>query len=223
MPRQHTVAQGDSVIALSDRFGHFALTIWDDAANAELKERRPNMNALLPGDIVTIPDKRRKDVTKADKARHRFKRKGIPATFRLQVFDVETPRASQEYTLVAEGTQIKGVTDDQGVLECFIDAHVRSGMLTIGPDHYKVALAFGHLDPPEEVSGIQKRLTNLGFDAGPADGVLNDKTKAAIRKFQGRFGLPVTGEADQATVDAITAQHDDPNEFPPPENASTTA
>lgn len=219
MPIRHVIAQGESVIGLSDRFGHFAPKIWDDAANAALKAKRTNMNALLPGDVVAIPDKLKKEVTKADKACHKFRRKGIPATLRLQLFDIEVPRASQDYKLIVDGTVITGVTDAQGVLEEFVDPAARNGRIIVGPDQFTVELSFGHMDPHDEIPGIQKRLNNLGFDCGEPTSELNSRTQAALRQFQSRFDLPITGRPDEATIQKLAAQHDNPAEFPPEDAA----
>ena len=52
------------------------------------------------------------------------------------------------------------------------------------------------LVPSEDVRKVQKALAGLGFDAGPADGVLGDKTREAIRAFQTYRGLPATGIID---------------------------
>lgn len=45
----------------------------------------------------------------------------------------------------------------------------------------------------------QTKLNALGYDVGTPDGVLGRKSVAAIRKFQGDKGLPVTGQLDSAT------------------------
>jgi len=50
---------------------------------------------------------------------------------------------------------------------------------------------------------IQSRLTSHGFPVGPIDGVIGDKTTAAIKAFQAARGLPVSGKADEATVAAL--------------------
>lgn len=50
---------------------------------------------------------------------------------------------------------------------------------------------------------IQSRLTAHGFAVGPIDGVIGDKTTAAIKAFQAARGLPVSGKADEATVAAL--------------------
>ena len=42
-----------------------------------------------------------------------------------------------------------------------------------------------------------------GFDAVPQTGVYDEATMAAVRDFQRREGLPLTGEVDRATWDAL--------------------
>jgi peptidoglycan hydrolase-like protein with peptidoglycan-binding domain len=54
--------------------------------------------------------------------------------------------------------------------------------------------------PPERVRRVQERLTAAGFDAGPADGVMGGRTRAALREFQRARGLDPTGEPNQATL-----------------------
>lgn len=49
----------------------------------------------------------------------------------------------------------------------------------------------------------QTELNALGFDAGPADGVMGQRTRAALRAFQVAEGLRVTGRLDSATLAAL--------------------
>jgi N-acetylmuramoyl-L-alanine amidase len=84
MPINHTVSQGDSVISLSEVHGLFAVTIWNDQGNAGLRQKRTDMNVLMPGDVVVIPDKRPRLEKRPTGQTHRFRRKGIPAIFRFQ-------------------------------------------------------------------------------------------------------------------------------------------
>lgn len=46
MPTRHVIQQGESVVALSERYGLFVETIWNHADNAELKRKRKDMNVL---------------------------------------------------------------------------------------------------------------------------------------------------------------------------------
>lgn len=44
---------------------------------------------------------------------------------------------------------------------------------------------------------VQTGLSKLGYDPGPADGMLGPKTRAAIREYEQRNSLPVDGKATQ--------------------------
>ena len=46
---------------------------------------------------------------------------------------------------------------------------------------------------------MQARLTAEGVYAGPLDGELNAQTEAALRAYQQKQGLPVSGAADEET------------------------
>lgn len=46
----------------------------------------------------------------------------------------------------------------------------------------------------------QKLLTILGFNPGPADGVMGNKTRNAISEYQKQQGLATTGELDSVTL-----------------------
>ena len=84
----------------------------------------------------------------------------------------------------------------------------------------KYGLAVGHLSdrlagagplrgdfPPDaygftidERKELQTRLTGAGFDAGKPDGVFGSKTEDAIRGYQARAGMAVTGEPSRALL-----------------------
>jgi peptidoglycan hydrolase-like protein with peptidoglycan-binding domain len=50
----------------------------------------------------------------------------------------------------------------------------------------------------ERIAKVQAGLKEFGNEAIEVDGVMGTRTEAAIREFQSLFGLPMTGEADQA-------------------------
>jgi N-acetylmuramoyl-L-alanine amidase len=214
MPIDHTIEEGESTISLALQYGFFVNTIWDYPANADLKRKRKDMNVLMPGDIVVIPDKEIKEVSGATEQLHRFKRKGIPAIYRLQVFDCEKPRANQAYRLSLDGQVLRGTTDANGILQQPVPPDATEGELIIGPDEFRLTIDFGHLDPITEISGVQKRLNNLGYLCGEADGELDEPTRDALADFQDRFGLEPTGELDDATLKKLEEVHDAPNQFP---------
>lgn len=46
----------------------------------------------------------------------------------------------------------------------------------------------------EVVAGIQRELNRLGYDAGPVDGLMGQRTRNAINDYQADAGLPVDGQ-----------------------------
>ena len=63
------------------------------------------------------------------------------------------------------------------------------------------------MDPISEVSGIKRRLANLGFYSGPMDGDMDEETQEALARFQTQQGLPATGQADEATRQKLLDRH----------------
>ncbi len=54
-----------------------------------------------------------------------------------------------------------------------------------------------------KVRQVQNVLKAKGFDPGPLNGVVGEKTKEAVQKFQVRFGIKVTGTIDNQTLFAL--------------------
>lgn len=209
MSIRHVVVAGESVVSLAEEHGYFPDTIWGAPENDELRNQRADMNTLLPGDVVILPDKEVKTTTIATGKLHTFHRKGIPAYFRMQLYDFGEPRRGEAYTLEIDGKQtITGTTDDQGVFETSLPPGARNGVLTVGEDEQRIELRFGHLDPIDAVSGLQQRLENLGYEYHDAEGTLGEGTREALRAFQRAQKLEVTGEDDDDTVDRLEKLHD---------------
>ena len=51
-----------------------------------------------------------------------------------------------------------------------------------------------------DIYKIQKRLTELGYEPGPTDGIMGGMTRKAIMEFQEDNDLPVTGKIDNETT-----------------------
>ena len=54
------------------------------------------------------------------------------------------------------------------------------------------------------LEGVQAKLAALGYDPGPADGVIGPKTRAAIRAFQADAGLPMDGQMSDQLIEALS-------------------
>jgi peptidoglycan hydrolase-like protein with peptidoglycan-binding domain len=50
-----------------------------------------------------------------------------------------------------------------------------------------------------EIQVAEGHLKDFGFDPGPVDGLFTAETQLAVRAFQARYGLPVSGLLDYAT------------------------
>lgn len=228
--KKYTVKQGDCITSIAFNKGFYEKTIWDHPDNAKLKNDRKDMNILQPGDKVVIPDKTQKEVSCALEKRHRFKRKGVPAKFRLQILDNKgKPRAQIPYEFNIERKMIRDYTDGDGVIEIFIPNNITEGKLRLDNEKQILHIKFGHLQPedqkkgsatpdsnqttsttlpiPQDRIGIRQRLYNLGFlaDIEESDPAL---LTIALEDFQDRIGLKVTGKLDEETIEKLKDMHD---------------
>lgn len=58
-------------------------------------------------------------------------------------------------------------------------------------------------ETPKLIQAAQKLLNDLGYHAGPADGVAGPKTREAIKAFQAKTGLPINGKVNPILVDVL--------------------
>ncbi|WP_437571822.1 peptidoglycan-binding protein [Sorangium sp. So ce542] len=200
------VADGDSIESIAFELGFFHETLWNHPANAELNAVRRNPNVLLPGDRVTIPPLTLKEEACATGKRHVFRRRGVPAVYRVQLLEEGAPRPNVAYVLEIDGAARRGTSDADGRIVHRIPPDARRGRLILGDDEI-YELEFGRLRPVERVEGVQQRLKNLGFDCGAVDGELGPATRRALARFQEHRGLPASGDPDEATRAALIASH----------------
>jgi peptidoglycan hydrolase-like protein with peptidoglycan-binding domain len=50
-----------------------------------------------------------------------------------------------------------------------------------------------------DIQVAEAHLQDFGFDPGPIDGIYTVQTQAAVRAYQARYGLPVSGLLDYTT------------------------
>ncbi len=84
-----------------------------------------------------------------------------------------------------------------GMVYALADKSTVTAQAPAGPQ----ALLMG--DSGEEVTRLQKRLTELYYFSGDADGFFKESTRDAVRDFQGDFGMDVNGIADPKTQTAL--------------------
>lgn len=207
----YTVAQGECISSIADKTGFFWDTIWNHPNNANLKELRQNPNALLAGDELFIPDKRKKEESCEPTRRHVFRILGIPVKFNLRVLDADgNPRAGIPYTLSIDGKKKQGTIPNDGQLSQIIAPDAKKAVLTLTPpdcpqEVYNFDL--GYMNPSDNLAGVQARLTNLGYYKGAINGNLDDATSAAIRAFQLDHGLDPSGQSSSQTENLLAQLH----------------
>jgi N-acetylmuramoyl-L-alanine amidase len=206
----YKVKQGDCISSIAHQTGFYWETLWNDPRNTGLRERRSNPNALLPGDVVFIPDKRDKEEPCETARVHQFRLKGDPVRFNLRVLDgFGKPRSEIPYTLAIGGSSRRGKTDSTGRISEVIEPDAGQAKLTLNPpsqwaEVYEFKL--GHMNPVDNIAGWQARLRNLGYlkevtrkmDEAAADG---------LQEFQYASKLKETGEPDGATQSALTDKY----------------
>ena len=213
MPFNHTVEKGDCMTSIAAKYGFGKFeTIYNDGANSQFKQDNPNPDQLKPGSTVVIPDRKEKTFTKATDATHKFKVKVPKAKLKLELKDDEGHAlASKKYRLTVGNSIFEETTDGSGKLEKDIPPEARYGTLTVWMDEsdpaaqiFQFPLELGALEPESTISGAQQRLLNLGYDCGAVTGVLDDKTKDAIKAFQkANSPLTVNGDLDDPTKNKL--------------------
>jgi hypothetical protein len=222
----YAVSQGECLDSIAVQNGLTWQQIWTHPENADLKELRKDPFELLPGDKVFIPEKAIKQESGGTEVTHRFRRKGVPSKFYLQVCVADEPLAVTPFAAEIDGETIEGVTDENGWVEFPIRPDATGGELRVGEEVpappspedededglgleagereqiIVIPLEFGCLDPITEITGVQQRLANVGFLVGE-EGMLDEDTVAAIAEFQSKIKLEPTGELDDTTRDKL--------------------
>ena len=203
----HTVKPGEHLSGIALRYGFSNYrTVWEDAGNKQLRELRKNPHVLLPGDVVHIPSKTPKEVSKPTTQRHIFHARVKPLKLRLALRDYNgDPIANTPCTLKIGDTKYELKTNADGILEHPVRKTDTSAVLRIqGRD---IQLQIGHLDPHDAMSGWRARLNNLGYHAGNSDDPDDPRLRAAIEEFQCDQGLTVDGKCGPATQAALLKAH----------------
>jgi N-acetylmuramoyl-L-alanine amidase len=205
------VEQGECLSSIAKAFG-FAdwRVIYDDPDNAEFKKKRPSPDLIYPGDELIIPDRVPFTTTLATGKAYAFKVKAPRPCLRLAL-EIEEPYA---YELTIGDVATTGQTDGKQAIEVSIRADLEAATLTIWPASADPStgvtwnLALGHLDPVEELSGVQGRLSNLGYFWGAVDGEPSPDLDDALRRFQADEKIDQSNGLDNATRAKLSNRHD---------------
>lgn len=204
MAQLHRVQTGECIESIALNYGFFPDTLWSHPRNQDLRRRRGNPHVLAPGDTLFIPDKRTRWVPVRTGALHTFRRRGVPAMFRLRLAEGGEPRAEVPYTLSFDGGPlIHGTTSADGLIEHRISPGTSAVELVVDDEEvYHIQL--GHLSPVTEDEGVASRLRNLGYDARHDD---EQALATVLSRFQADQGLEATGTLDETTRQRLLTAH----------------
>lgn len=120
------------------------------------------------------------------------------------------PMAGVPFVILADGVEVaKGQTDGDGRIQEKVPTASSAGTLILhqGTDtEQRYDLRWRHMDPLKEVSGVCKRLFNLGLPC-PPETTVTPAVAGALRIFQQQNNVPVTGQADEATRAKLKEKH----------------
>lgn len=199
----HVVAQGECLSSISAQHGLNWEALWNHPENAELKAKRKNPNVLYPGDVLYVPDTELKWVSCATGQAHRFVVRGPQTQLKIRLTVNDKPRAKVSFKLLVDDEVLaQGTTDGDGFLSADIPSAIHDARLEVTEaevvDSYRLRL--GDIDPIDTESGVSQRLYNLGYRA-------LDSIGEAVRAFQAKMKLPVTGDIDAPTRSALEDQY----------------
>jgi hypothetical protein len=206
----YEVVQGDCISSIAFEFGFLPATLWDHPQNADLKSERQDRNVLFPGDKVFIPDKEARIEAACTDARHLFVRKGLPEYLSVKFLFEKKPCAGEDYLVTIDGRHgASGKLDAAGACKFPVPPESKSAVLTLGDprtgETYRLLL--GHLDPVEEISGVEWRLSNLGYFATAPSGADSPELQEAVKAFQTDYELPTENGLDDATREKLQEVH----------------
>lgn len=208
----YIVASGEGVSSIAARAGLFWSTIWDHPGNADLKAARDDPEVLLPGDRLLIPARRPKEAHCSTGMRHVFRRRGVPLRLRVRLADKDGQAfGGKRYVLTVMEVEQEGYADGNGMIERWVAPAATEAILQVWLDEAQAPcewlLQIGQLAPQHHLTGVQARLKNLGYAVSDAQGEFGASTRAALRAFQHKHGLAVTGDPDPATRARLHTMH----------------
>lgn len=203
MATKHLVKDGECIESIAFAHGHAPTTIHRYPNNGALLQARGSLDTLIPGDELVIPDKRSKEATVVTDAQHRFRRKGVPARFRVFLRDEGAPRAGIAYTLSVDGEERTGHSSAEGRVERWISPAAQRAELRLETGEI-YSFALGRLRPVSEPEGVSARLRNLGYAVLDGDPT---SLELALAAFQLDHGGDGTGQLDDQTRQLLHDVH----------------
>lgn len=206
MIKSYVVRAGDHLERIAHHAGLDPDAIWNHPKNKALREKRPDRNQLREGDVVYLPIEEARPLPLQIGAENAFSATIPEIETHLRFGDENGPFANERYRV--EGLRdpvhpIEGETDANGALVLLTDVTTRVARICFEKRNRTFTVMLGELDPIEEVSGVQMRLSALGYYKGTASGRWDAFTERALTNFQEAKKLTPTGKMDTETRCAL--------------------
>ena len=205
--RAHIVEQGDCISKIAFEMGYTWKQIWNHSENRQLKRLRKDPNVLMPGDVVVLPDKKKKDKKKATGSKHGFQRNKDQSKLKIRLLVDGEPIKNKTCSFFESGTErlrmgrtnADGVVEIEGESEFPVLSKATYAALRVGEEPNSTLYEFniGYLNPHDDTTGVQQRLNNLGYNCGAVDGNVGERLESAIRWFQRSNEMEDNGEIDK--------------------------
>jgi hypothetical protein len=200
--KPYVVKQGDHLTKIALSFGVDPEETWNHTRNAELRARR-EPNLLAPGDILYVPPSRRQGLPFTEGATNRYRATVPRAPLRIGFQAAGKAIADEPFEIRGLGRPLTGATDGSGVLCIEVPVHMREIDVHFTRLDVVFPVLVGDMNPVDELSGIRKRLEQLGYYRGFETIEADVRDRLAIESFQRQSGIESTGELDEATKKAL--------------------
>jgi hypothetical protein len=212
--RPYIVRQGDYLARLAHIHGFDAGEVWNHEQNAALRELGRTPDVLAPGDVLYLPVKPKEGLAFSANTSNRYQAEVPKVKVSLIFKDDDRVLSDEPYEvhgLGSEGSSGQAderKTDADGRVNLELPVTAREVTVVFPRQNVAYEVRVGDMDPEAELSGIKKRLENLGFLVHEREGASDDEyLRGAVASFQKKSGLPATGTLDDATKKALKDAH----------------
>ncbi len=208
MPKSHTVAQGETLTRIARQYKYSSWKkIYEHPDNEEFRALRSDPDIIYPGDQIIIPDIEPKKMSARSGKSHTFCVKREIEIFKVKISNgAGSAWEGKRVAIEIGGQTIVTMLPKDGLLEIPLpQGNESDATLKIFLDDnsdipsHQFDILLAHLDPVEELSGVQARCNLLGHDCGVTDGIMGQKTREGVKSFQAEYDLDIDGEPGPIT------------------------
>ena len=209
--RVHIVRQGECLSKIAHQYQTGWKRVWNDPKNQALRQKRKSPNILFPGDQLVVPGVDVHEMTVPTDASYRLRiEANAKVKVKLRLLDEKRELMKDALCQIfADEVLVLEKKVNDGMLECELPITAKQVILqaTVGRRCVERVLQVSALDPADQISGVQARLSNLGWYNGEIDGQESELLAAAIQDFRDETGLRPGDQLDADLFTAIEREH----------------